>query len=182
MNSRGFSLFETLIAVTIATVALLGLVQLLTVAARSIRDARTMTMTSLLAQDKMEQLRGLAWGFDPAGLPFGDTTTDLTVHPQRPEGGLGLSVSPPEALDQNVAGYCDFLDGQGRLLVGRHTVTPAGTAYVRRWSVGQLPSSPHDTVVLQVVVMPWRGALSGGAGRRLPGEARLISLKTRKTA
>jgi type II secretory pathway pseudopilin PulG len=183
MGARGFSLLETLIATTITTVALLGLVQLLTIATRSVQSARTLTMTSVLAQDKMEQLRGLVWAFDASGVAVSDTTSDLTVQPQRPTGGRGLSASPPEALDRNLDGYCDFLDGQGRSL-GGGTVPPSGTVYIRRWSVEPLPASPGDSVVLQVRAIRWQGAVDArrAGGGRLPGEARLIGLKTRKAA
>ena len=33
----------------------------------------------MLAQQKMEQLRGLTWGFDTVGLPVSDYSTDTTA-------------------------------------------------------------------------------------------------------
>jgi hypothetical protein len=56
---------------------------------------------------------------------------------------------------------------------------------VRRWSVQPLPTNPNNTLILQVLVSPIsneRVRLQGGANslRRLPGDALLVSVKTRK--
>jgi prepilin-type N-terminal cleavage/methylation domain-containing protein len=179
-NTRGFSLLETLVALTIMTVALFGLVQLLSVSARSNQVAHSMTMATLLAQAKVEQLRALAWGFDAAGIAVSDRTTDVTIVPEQPSGGRGLSPSPPGTLEWNVEGYCDFLDSWGRQ-TGRGTTPPPGTAYVRRWSIELVPTRHENAVLLQVSVSPWIG--SGNAtlkGGRRPGEVRLVSVRTRR--
>ena len=110
----------------------------------------------MLAQQKMEQLRGLTWGFDVLGLPTTDTTTNLTVVPEAPAGGKGLSPSPEHSLGTNTEGYCDFVDKFGKPL-GGGTTAPAGTAYIRRWSVEPLPTNPNNTIVLQVLVTPLPG-------------------------
>jgi prepilin-type N-terminal cleavage/methylation domain-containing protein len=179
-NARGFSLLETLVALTIMTVALSALVQLLSVSARSNQVAHSMTMATLLAQGKVEQLRALAWGFDAAGVAVSDRTTDVAILPEQPSGGRGLSPSPPGTLERNVEGYCDFLDGWGRYM-GGGTTPPPGTAYVRRWSIELRPTWHQNAVLLQVSVIPWTRsgnvALGGGRG---PGEVRLVSVKTRR--
>lgn len=185
-NQRGFSLVETLVATTIMTVALASLAQLFLISTKSNQSARLTTAASLLAQQKMEQLRGLTWGFDTIGLPLSDTTSDLTVVPEQPQGGPGLTPSPEGALRRNVDGYCDFLDGRGQPL-GGGTIAPPNTVYVRRWSVEPLPTNPNNTLVLQVLVSRWRArgtadAEQAGGGRRLPDEARVISVKTRKAS
>ena len=84
----------------------------------------------------------------------------------------------------NTDGYCDFLDGSGRWLAGGATAPP-GTIFVRRWSVEPLPANPHNTVVLQVLVVrhPARVVADAGIGEaRTPDEARLVSVKTRKAS
>src|SRR6188768_1901204 len=111
-NDRGFSLVETLVATTIMTVALASLAQLFLISTKANQSARITTNASVLAQQKMEQLRGLMWGFDIIGLPVSDTTSDLTVVPEQPQGGPGLTPSPDGSLQSNVDGYCDFLDGR----------------------------------------------------------------------
>jgi hypothetical protein len=135
----------------------------------------------VLAQEKLEQLRSLEWGFDASDQPLSDTTTDTTIEPEAASGGTGLSPSPDGALFENAAGYCDFLDLHGRSF-GGGTTPPIGTAFIRRWSIEPLPSNPADTIVIQVVVVPLRGraaARQQGAAR-LPDQARIISVRTRR--
>ena len=183
-SDGGFSILEVLVAIAIMTVAVAGLAQMVAISTRANVSARATTYTSLLAQQKMEQLRSLTWGFDVMGLPVTDTTSDIAVVPERPSGGRGLSPSPGSSLDESVDGYCDFIDKFGRPL-GGGTVPPAGTAYVRRWSIEPLPGNPDNTLVLQVLVMRWgsrNAAAVWSTGRRAPGEAWLVSVKTRKAA
>ena len=182
-GERGFSLIEVLIATTILTVALSALAQLFAIATNSNASAKATTFASLLAQQKMEQLRGLTWGFDPIGLPLSDTTTNVAVLSETVTGGKGLTPSPANSLGANSNGYCDFLDKYGKSL-GGGTTPPANTTYIRRWSVEPLPTNPNNTLVLQVLVTRWRnrGDADTAVGvRRLPDEARIISVKTRKT-
>jgi prepilin-type N-terminal cleavage/methylation domain-containing protein len=181
-DARGFSLLEVLVATTILTVSLAALAELCAMSTRANTSARTTTYTAILAQQKMEQLRSLTWSFDPLGLPISDITTDTTVAPERDSGGTGFSPSPVNALGQNTDGYVDYLDTFGRTLGGG--VTPIeGTVYIRRWSIEPLPANPANTVVLQVLVTRRRnrGAADAAADiTRLPDEARLVSVKTRK--
>jgi type II secretory pathway pseudopilin PulG len=179
-DAAGFSLVEALVASAILAIGITSLAQLLVLSARASASAKTTTYASLLAQQKMEQLRGLTFGFDSLGLPLTDTTSDVTVVPERVDGGTGLSPSPPGALRTNTSGYCDFVDGAGRWLAGGAR-PPPGTTFVRRWSIEPSPTGPNDALVLQVLVAPHRGG--GGAvpaGSRLADEARIISVKTRK--
>jgi prepilin-type N-terminal cleavage/methylation domain-containing protein len=185
-NERGFSLVETLVATTIMSVALASLAQLFLISTKSNQSARLTSVASVLAQQKMEQLRGLTWGFDTIGLPLSDNTSDLTVVPERPTGGPGLTPSPDGALRHNVDGYCDYLDASGQSL-GGGTNPPPDTVYIRRWSVEPLPTNPNNTLILQVMVTRWRSRgladiEEAGGGRRLPDEARIISVKTRKAS
>ncbi len=179
---RGFSLLEVLFASTILAVALTALAQLFAVSTRANASARTTTFASVLAQQKMEQLRGLTWGFDALGLPLSDTTTDLTVVPEKTTGGKGLSPGSAATLGTNTSGYVDYLDASGNSL-GTGTTPPPTTLYVRRWSVEPLPTNPNNTLVLQVLVTRLRNRGSADSTvevRRLPDEARIISVKTRK--
>ena len=58
-----------------------------------------------MAEQKMEQIRSLTWGFDTAGqgLPVSDTTTNLAVYPFT-SSGTGLNPSPANSLEENVTG------------------------------------------------------------------------------
>jgi prepilin-type N-terminal cleavage/methylation domain-containing protein len=180
-DERGFSLLEMLVAATILTVGLAALAQLFAISTRANFSAKSTTAAVILAQQKMEQLRGLTWGFDMLGLPIGDDASDTTVIPQAPTGGKGLSPSPLDALQTNQDGYCDFLDRYGYSL-GGGTTPPDGAVYIRRWSIEPLPTNPRNTLVLQVLVTPVRdrGSNPGAHTRRLPDEARITSVKTRK--
>ena len=181
-DARGFSLLEVLVATTLVTVSLAALAQLVAIATRANRNASATTYATVLAQQKMEQLWSLTWGFDTLGLPLTDTSTDITVEPERETGGNGLRPSPPNTLGQNVEGYVDYLDMFGRALGGGPT-PPEGTVYLRRWAVEPLPANPGNTIVLQVLVTRrgTRGTADAAIGaRRLPDEARVISVKTRK--
>ena len=183
-GEKGFSLLEVLVATTILTVALSALAQLFAISTRANSGAKVTTYAAILAQQKKEQLRGLTLGFDYLGLPLTDTTTDITVIPELPAGGKGLSPSPGNTLGANTAGYCDFLDRSGNSL-GGGTTPPDGTVYIRRWSVEPLPTNPNNTLVLQVLVTRSRdrGTADTATGvKRLPDEARLISVKTRKAS
>jgi hypothetical protein len=184
---RGFSLVEVLISMGILTAVSIGLAQLFAISGRANLVARNVTSTTTMAVQKMEQLRALAWSVasDGSGLPISDTSSDLSFTPAPSTGGRGLVPSPPNALDENVPGYCDFLDAGGGW-VGTGVAAPSGAVYLRRWAIVPLPAHPHDTLVLQVLVSPltnerMREASRGPRGR-MPGDALLITLKTRKTS
>ncbi len=180
-SSAGFSLLEALIATGIMAVALAALGQMFAIAVANNTSARSGSYATVLAEQKMEQLRGLTWGFDTLGLTVADSTTNTAAAVETPAGGTGLSTSPRATLTSNVPGYVDYLDQFGSIL-GGGPVMPASAVYVRRWSVEPLPTS-LNALVLQVLVTKraTRGAADvDGATRRLPDEARLVSVKARK--
>ena len=131
-------------------VGVAALAQLFVLATRANLGAKTTTRAAVFALQKMEQLRGLA-------------------------------PSPGGALGSNTAGYCDFLDETGRSL-GDGSTPPPGTDYIRRWSIEPLAADPANALVIQVRVLPLKGhrAADEIGTRRLPDEARIVSLKTRK--
>ena len=165
--------------------ALVTTAQLMVIAVRANMAAQRQTFTATLAQEKLEQLRGLSWGYDELGLAVNDYASNLTVDPAAANGGVGLSPSPGDSLASNMAGYVDYLDRYGAPLAGGGgAVPPEGTAYVRRWSVEPLPTNPNNTLILQVLVFNLRDRANTGTGNvltRVPDEARLVSVKTRKS-
>ncbi len=183
-SSKGFSLVEVLISMGLLTVVSLGVAQLFAVSTRANVVAKGQTSTTAMAEQKMEQLRGLTWGFDTAGqgLPLSDTTTNLAVDPQTATGS-GLNPSPSTTIDQNVAGYVDFLDAHGTY-VGTGTAVPVGASYIRRWSIQPLPTNPNNSLVFQVLVTPVSNEAARvpgpGARKRMAGDAFLVTLRTRK--
>lgn len=160
----------------------LATAQMFILATKGNASAMQSTYTATLAQEKMEQLRSLTWGFDQVGLPVQDYTSNITVDPPE-DNGVGLSPSPDNALSSNLAGYVDFIGRDGNSLGGGPAV-PDGAIYVRRWSVEPLPTNPNNTLILQVIVFPLAARNEDGDGAvldRMRDEARLVTVKTRKS-
>lgn len=80
---RGFTLVEALIAMTLLMLAITGIVQVLTLSRAANDAARRATQATLMAMDKMEQLRA---------LPIDDPA---------------LALSPPGTLRNDIDGYAD---------------------------------------------------------------------------
>ena len=95
-SERGFSLVETIVSIGLLTTVAIGVAQLFAVSTLANLRSNGATSTALLATQKMEQLRGLTWGFGDQttrGLPITDTTTNLATDPPG-DNGRGLSASP----------------------------------------------------------------------------------------
>jgi prepilin-type N-terminal cleavage/methylation domain-containing protein len=184
-HARGFTLIEVLIALALFVVIAVSVAQLVGVATNAMWTSREHTTAVILAAAKMDQLRALAWTYEPeqAGLPA-VARTDLTTNlsePGHPGNGPGLSASPADALERTVPGYVDYLDDSGRW-VGNDLVPPRDAVFIRRWVVNPLPADPERTLILQVRVTtvkldrmrgarPWNG--------RTGSEALLVSVRTR---
>ncbi len=164
---EGFSLIETLIAMALMSVALASLAQLFTISMASTMAARFRTAESLLAGQKLEQLRGLAFGLDGAGTPMTDVTTG-TSGLFDTSGGIGLS--PGGSLDTRIAGYVDFLDAHGR------PTDSSDAVYTRRWSIEPLAADSGNTLVVQVLVTRRPGDAPGWS----PDDVRMVAVRTRK--
>jgi type II secretory pathway pseudopilin PulG len=183
LEAAGFTLIETLVSVAMMTAAALGVAQLFAVATSQNVAAKNQTTTSILAAQKMEQLRGLTWGYtaDAPGLPITDTTTDLSTEPPTAL-GTGLNASPAGSLDASTPGFVDYLDRFGQW-VGTGAAPVDGTVYIRRWSIEPLPTNPNNTLIFQVLVTTSRREqlhTGTGARARLPEDAWLVGVKTRK--
>jgi hypothetical protein len=158
-------LVETLVAMLVLTTGLLAMAELVRLAVASNVRARRSSVAAILATQKIEELRSLAWEFDVSGVPVSDR---------------GLQASP-WSLQQNTPGFVDHVD-RASAVVGEGVQAPASAVYTRRWSIEPLPADSEHVVLLQVVVT---GAQRGsGADRgsvsRLPGDARLATIKARK--
>jgi hypothetical protein len=181
-GERGFSLVEVLVSTLILTSSLVAIAQLFGIATSANMSAKATTSAALLAEAKMEELRGLTWGFDDLGLPFSDTTTNLSVQPADAT-GTGLLPSPGNTLAGNTVGFVDHLDENG-VWAGNDQDPPARAVYTRRWSIEPLPTNPNNTLILQVLVTRERNrdaadAIEGVS--RMRDDARLVSVKTRKS-
>ena len=180
-GEAGTTLVEVLISTVILVTGVLTMAQMFTISTKSNLASRRTTLTTVLAEQKLEQLRALTWGFDPQGLPVSDFSTDTSVEPELPNGGTGLQPSPGTALQANTPGYVDHVDVNGQI-VGNTAQVPAAAVYTRRWSIEPLPTNPNNTLILQVLVTAIRdrGQADQGNVARLPDEARVVTVKTRK--
>ncbi|MGE5198509.1 MAG: type IV pilus modification PilV family protein [Rhodospirillaceae bacterium] len=170
----GFSLVEVLVAAVILMTGLIAVAQMFVASTNQNMASRRVTTTAVLAQQKIEQLRALAWGFDEFGLPVSDFSSNIAVTPPTSSGGVGLQASPPNTLTSSTAGYVDYLDAYGEW-VGTGNTPPPNAIYVRRWSIEPLPTNPNNTLVFQVLV----GRISPSGPPNDLG--RQVSLKTRKS-
>jgi hypothetical protein len=171
-----------MVATGIMATALVALAQMFAISVKNNQGARTGSYAVSLAEQKMEQLRGLTYGFDTIGLPLTDTTTNTATAVETPTGGTGLTPSPANTLTSNTNFYVDYIDQFGKIL-GGGSAPPTGTVYIRRWSIDPLPTNPNGTIVIQVMVTRERNrglADQNGSTDRLKDEARIISIKTRK--
>jgi type II secretory pathway pseudopilin PulG len=159
----GFSLIETVLAAGMLASLAVGVAQVFAVSARGNDIARVQTLASILAAQKMEQLRSLTWAHAPGGEPLSDTSTDLSSDPPT-DGGFGLRPAPAGSLDADVPLYVDYLSASGMRVAARDSA-----AYVRRWSIAPLASDPGNLLFLQVRVVIVAG-----------GDSRLVSIKARR--
>ena len=130
---RGFTLLETLIATGLIVTAVAGLAQLFALSVRFTRDAGQFGVALVAAQDKLESLRSLAFGYDEGG----GTLTDPA-----------LRVTPAHTLAGDVERYVDWLDERGSVV----SSAAAGAAYVRRWRVSEIAIDEPEVIAIDVCV------------------------------
>ena len=171
-SSSGFSLIEVMVASSILGCAVLSIAQLAAAATASTASARAVSEATILAWQKIDQLRSLAFSFDTAGAPVTDLSSDTASEPERPFGGTGLSASPAGALARDTGGYVDYLDVLGQPLGGAPGGgrLPGGARYRRRWTIAPSGGNP-DLLVLRVRV------LGVGHDHELAGA---VTLRTRR--
>ena len=152
-SSSGFSLIEVMVASAILGCAVLSIAQLAAASTQSTASARDVSEATLLAWQKIDQLRALSWTFDDAGAPLGDAA---------------LMPSPAGALTLDTGGWVDYLDAWGQSLggVAAGGRPPAGTRYRRRWAIAASGGNA-DLLILRVRV------LATGRENELAGAASL---------
>jgi len=170
-DQAGSSLVEVLIAALIMVTGVVAMVRLIATAVERNVDARSRTMATILAVQKIEQLRSLVWTVDPSGAVIEDTSTDTSTVPES-SGGTGLQMSPPGTLSVNTPGFVDHLDATGAI-VGRGAQPPPQATYTRRWSID--PAVANGALVLQVRVVR-KNAPDERSGR----DSRVATVKARK--
>ncbi len=182
----GFGLAEALVASGLLVTVSVGLAHLPAMTSRAVQRAAADSTGLLLAVQRMEQLRSLAWThgrvWSVAGTgSVSDVTTNLATDPPTSD-GRGLRVAPADALAKNTPGYVDYLDRAGRW-IGTGARPPTGTVFVRRWSVRRVGAARDDRLVFEVLVMPLGVAIQTVGlvpGPNLPGVVWLATLRARR--
>jgi hypothetical protein len=161
-SDRGSSLIETMAALALLLIVMSGLMSMDAVATTATENYGHLgARTAEYAQDKMEQLLALAWG---------DEISDTTVFPATNAGGTGLLVGGSWDVAAPAAGYVDYLDKDGRLLVSAGGAVPAGWYYKRVWRVASPVANLKQITVSVTTAI--------GFGRAQPPVATVAALKS----
>ena len=137
-NSDGFTILEVLITVVIISVALWALSALQTVSIGTNYTSHRMTIATILAQDKMEELRTLAW----TDSQLADTQPNFT----RDDNGDGVmddfdwGLTPDHTsanpIDENAQGI---------------VASKATEGYFRSWNIADnVPAPNMKTISVRV--------------------------------
>lgn len=132
-SHRGFTLLETLIATGLLVTALAGLAQLFALSLRLTRDSGQFGAALVAAEDKLESLRALRFGYDEAGTPVTDPR---------------LAPAATSALSMDTDPWVDWVDAGGV------PVAAPEAAFVRRWRITALGSDEPDAIAIEVCVFP----------------------------
>lgn len=161
-SDRGSSIIETTMALAILLIAVMGLISLITLTAKTTEDQGHLAARATeYAQDKMEQL---------LALTYGDSTSNTAVFPATAAGGTGLTIGGSSNTSAPASGYVDWLDVNGNLLISNGTTAPSGWFYKRVWQVTS-PSANLKQVTVNTIV---RYSMS----RTLLPQATVSALKT----
>ena len=152
-SSRGFTLFETLIATGVLVTVLAGVAQLFILSTRLTREAGTSGVALSAAQEKLESLRARRFAYDTVG----ESITDPA-----------LEVTGEDSLAADVESYVDALDQDGSVMAD-----PADAAYVRRWRVSAIDQDAPPSIVIEVCVFR-------APGNATSPEACLSAIRTRQ--
>jgi len=150
-SERGVTLIETMMAALILIVVVVGLMPVFVLGFQTTeQQGDAATRTTEYAQDKIESL---------VNLSFTDAATNTTVYPPAASGGTGLGGAmaasstvgavPPTAA---AAGYVDYLDANGNLLV-----SSTGAYYRRQWKISTDSTATLKTITTVVTYLQAAG-------------------------
>ncbi len=164
-SQAGMSLLETMIAMTVLLITTTGIMGIALVATSTTENqGHLAARTTEYAQDKMEQLMGLA---------YGNSIADTTVFPAASTGGTGLSIGGSSDPNAPVAGYVDYLDISGNPLPSALGAAPPSWYYKRAWQI----STPAGTTDLKQITVTTTVQSQVGSLGALP-QSTVVVLKT----
>jgi hypothetical protein len=108
-----------------------------------------------------------------ASLAAADTTWTVVLAAQKIE-----ELRSQPFPDAGVYEAFDLLDAGGRAADGPRSAP----AYRRTWRTEPRPFAPDQTVIITVVVSPYRLSAASGIDAAVPGTTRLVTLRTRRAA
>ena len=142
-NQKGMSLIETIVAVAILLIVSSGMLATAIIATTTTdNQGHLAARTTEYAQDKMEQLLGLA---------YGDSISDTTQMPATSSGGTGLAIGGSANPSSPASLYVDYLDASGNLLTSSGTTAPSNWFYKRVWAVSQFSANVKQITIVAVV-------------------------------
>ena len=161
-SERGFSIIEVVVAMALLSTVAAGVLAMASLALiQAENQGHLAARTAEYAQDKMEQLLVLA---------YGDQVSDTRVFPAVAAGGTGLAVGGSADPANPVAGYVDYLDIRGNLLVAAGAAGPPGWFYERAWEITQVSGTMKQIRVTTTVAQ--------SVGNKQRPEATLTTLKS----
>jgi prepilin-type N-terminal cleavage/methylation domain-containing protein len=170
-RAQGFSLLETMIAMVVLAVTVVGVAGLFGLAVGTNKtQGEVATRTIEYAEDKMEQLQALA---------YLDAASDTTVWPTAMVGGAGLggamagnAIVGGVTRTAPVPGYVDYLDAVGNVCNGTVCPNNAAVFYQRQWMIQTNAAGNLKTIT----VVAWDLTRSATQGQ-MPSTT-LVSMKS----
>ncbi len=165
-SEQGTTLIEVMIATGLLVTLMAGLMAMsgLSIATTE-NQGHLAARTTEYAQDKMEQLLGLA---------FTDITSDTRQSNITSTGGTGLAVGGSYDVDNPAASYVDYLDDSGSFCATGNskcaapvgTTPPAGWFYKRVWRIEDVsPAGCAASCLKRITVAAATTRGFGGATR-----------------
>jgi hypothetical protein len=174
-SDAGISLLETMIALAILLICSIGILSMAMLSMTTTENqGHLAARTTEYAQDKMEQLMGLAFvdGSSGAGTGTDTTTIDTTTNSYTlGSGGNGLLAGGSLSTSAPTNVYVDYLDANGNPLGGGAT-RPTNGFYIRVWKIVDTTSN-LKTITVKVA------AVSGVNGANSAPSSTVTALKTK---
>lgn len=142
-GDAGFTLVEALVAAALLATLAAGFLPLLVQTRRFLEQSELVTVASMAAAARVEQLLAVPWEYDGEGM-----SSPAPV----------LAPSAGDSLGGNAAGFHDWIDDNGQTV---DDVSPGMARLVRRWAIAPVPGATGDALAIEVCV--FAAAATAGA-------------------